>query len=93
MMRLSAILFTLFPLLLAGCAPQKTVSYATLLEELTNLKAIARLDVPATEMICSYDRTGANEDYNHFQGKTSDGQCNDGLRFSSRRRICIGKYL
>lgn len=68
--------FFLFPLLLlTACKPPETVPYAMLASGLTNLNAIARLDVPATEMICSYDRTGANEDYNHFQGKTKDGQC------------------
>ncbi len=60
---------------LTACKPPETAPYAKLLSELTNTASIARLDVPATEMICSYDRTGANEDYNHFQGKTADGQC------------------
>lgn len=59
---------------LAACKPPETVPYAELSNELTNTAFIARLDVPGTEMICSYDRTGANEDYNHFQGKTKDGQ-------------------
>jgi len=60
---------------LTACKPAEVIPYEQLLSGLTNLNAIARLDVPATEMICSYDRTGANEDYNHFQGKTEDGQC------------------
>jgi len=60
--------------LLTACRPPETVPYSRLLSELTDAEAIARLDVPGTEMICSYDRTGANEDYNHFQGKTTDGQ-------------------
>ncbi len=60
---------------LAACKPPATVPYSRLLSELTNTESIAKLDVPPTEMICSFDRTGANEDYNHFQGKTKDGQC------------------
>jgi len=68
------ILLLLLPLLLTACKPPEIVSYEKLVSGLTNLNAIARLDVPATQMICSYDRTGANEDYNHFQGKTKDGQ-------------------
>ena len=70
--KLSALLLLLG---LTACKPPGTVPYAKLLSELTNTASIARLDVPATEMICSFDRTGANEDYNHFQGKTKDGQC------------------
>lgn len=62
-------------LALAGCKPPEDISYDQLISGLTNLNKIALLDVPATRMISSYDRTGANEDYNHFQGKTKDGQC------------------
>jgi len=71
----NSLLALLIPLLLAACKPAETVPYAELAGGLTNLSAIARLDLPATQMICSYDRTGANEDYNHFQGHTKDGQC------------------
>ncbi len=70
--KLSALLLLLG---LTACKPSEPVPYAELLSELTNTASIARLDVLATEMICSFDRTGANEDYNHFQGKTKDGQC------------------
>jgi hypothetical protein len=69
------LLLLLSLLLLTACKPAEVVPYSELLDGLTNLNAIARLDVPATQMICSYDRSGANEDYNHFQGKTKDGQC------------------
>ncbi|MFA7368228.1 MAG: glycoside hydrolase family 172 protein [Kiritimatiellales bacterium] len=62
-------------LLLVACKPPKTVSYEILAGGLTNRNEIARLDIPSTRMICSFDRTGANEDYNHFQGKRKDGQC------------------
>ena len=69
-------LVALFLLLaLAACKPTETVPYAKLLSELTNTDSIAQLDVPATQLISSFDRTGANEDYNQFQGKTKDGQC------------------
>jgi len=61
-------------LVLTACKPLGTVPYATLAGALTNLNTIAQLDGPATQMICSYDRSGANEDYNHFQGRTKDGQ-------------------
>jgi hypothetical protein len=68
------LILLLLPLLFAGCTPPETVPYSALVSGLTNLNAIARLDAPATQLISSYDRTGANEDYNHFQGKTKDGQ-------------------
>jgi hypothetical protein len=60
--------------LMTACAPREVIPYKQLVADLTSLHAIARLDTPATEMICTYDRTGANEDYNHFQGRTKDGQ-------------------
>ena len=60
---------------LAACKPTETVPYEKLLSELTNTDSIARLDVLATQLISSFDRTGANEDYNQFQGKTKDGEC------------------
>jgi len=60
---------------LTACKPPETIPYAKLLNELTNTDSIARLDVSATQLISSFDRTGANEDYNQFQGKTKDGQC------------------
>jgi hypothetical protein len=60
---------------LTACKPPEPVLRSSLINELTNINSIALLTVPATEMICSFDRTGANEDYNHFQGKTKDGQC------------------
>jgi hypothetical protein len=60
--------------LAAGCSqPKQTIPYDKLLSALTNINAIARLDLPNTAMISSSDLTGANEDYNHFQGKTKDG--------------------
>lgn len=76
MKNFSYLFFLLLLLLtLAACKPPEAISYDQLLSGLTNLNAIALLDVPDTRMISSYDRTGANEDYNHFQGKTKDGQC------------------
>ena len=60
---------------LAACKPPETVTYSELLSGLTNIASVARLDVPATQLISSCDRTGANEDYNYFPGKTKDGQC------------------
>ena len=69
-------LLTLLVLLgLAACKPTETVPYAKLLSELTNTDSIARFDIPATQLISSFDRTGANEDYKQFQGKPKDGQC------------------
>jgi len=73
-MKPSCILSVLLCLVLTACKPPETIPYAKISSGLTNLNAIARLDLPATQMICSYDRTGANEDYNHFQGKTKDDQ-------------------
>lgn len=73
--KINTVGLSLMILLLAACKPMVPVSYETIAAGLTNLNTIARLDVPATQMICSFDCTGANEDYNHFQGKTKDGQC------------------
>jgi hypothetical protein len=57
-----------------GCQRRDPITYERLLDGLTNIAAVAQIDAPPTAMISSYDRTGANEDYNHFQGKTKDGQ-------------------
>jgi hypothetical protein len=69
------LLFLLIPLLCAACKPVERVPYSDLAAGLTNLQGIAMLELPATRLISSYDRTGANEDYNHFNGKAVDGQC------------------
>ncbi|NOU36675.1 MAG: DUF2961 domain-containing protein [Kiritimatiellaceae bacterium] len=61
-------------LAVCGCSQPRKVSYADLLSSLTNLNQMASLAVPQTHLISSYDRTGANEDNNYFQGKTKDGQ-------------------
>lgn len=61
-------------LVFSACRRPDVVPYDQLLSGLTNLQSIASLDRTATVMISSADRTGANEDYNHFQGKTKDGQ-------------------
>lgn len=60
---------------LTACKPPETVPYEKPLNGLTNINEIARLDIPATRLISSFDRTGANEDYNGFQGRAKDGQC------------------
>lgn len=62
-------------LTVCGCSQPRKISYAELLSSLTNITQISSLSVPQTHLITSYDRTGANEDYNHFQGKTKNGQC------------------
>ncbi len=66
--------FSLLLVAVASCGRVEPVPYETLLGTLTNLNKIARLDVEPTELISSSDLTGANEDYNHFQGRTGDGQ-------------------
>jgi hypothetical protein len=68
------ILFGLMGLAMCGCSKPREISYGELLSSLTNLAQVASLAVPQSYMITSYDRTGENEDYNHFQGKTPDGQ-------------------
>lgn len=59
---------------LTACGPRQTVPYAELLSQLTNIDSIGRMDVAATRLISSFDPTGGNEDYNHFQGRTGDGE-------------------
>ncbi len=71
----SRIPYLLLLLLLSACKRPESVPYETHLDGLTDLNAIARLGVPPTQLLSSYDRRGANEDYNHFQGRTKEGQC------------------
>ena len=69
------VLSGLICLAVCGCSQPRKISYADLLSSLTNITQMASLSVPQTHIITSYDRTGANEDYNQFQGKTKNGQC------------------
>lgn len=50
------------------------ISYEALLAPLTNVTLLARLDGASTQFISSSDLTGNNEDYNHFKGKTQEGE-------------------
>lgn len=63
-----------FVLLLAGCRRSEVVPYSHFLGNLTNVNAIVELDLMGTSLVSSSDITGANEDYNHFQGETRDGE-------------------
>lgn len=71
---LSTLLIPVGFLFAAGCGSKTPVTYQQLIEPLTNRTAFASLDEPATELICSYDLTGKNEDYNHFQGEMPNGE-------------------
>lgn len=43
------------------------------LPALTNIQTLARLDVPQTEIVTSFDPAGGNNDYNHFLRKGPKG--------------------
>ncbi len=63
-----------FIALATGCSQPTFVAYEELANSLVSPREIARLDHPATQFLSSSDRTGANEDYNQFQGRTDDGE-------------------
>lgn len=64
-------------LLLVGCAGSGSdpngLSWSDVLGNLTNSETIARLDVPGTSIITSFDPTGGNDDFSHFLRKGPDG--------------------
>jgi hypothetical protein len=49
------------------------MNYRQMLSRLTDLDYIARLDVPGTAIITSFDPTGGNDDFNHPLRVTDDG--------------------
>ncbi len=53
--------------------PDMQVTFVELVERLADLTAIARLDLPATELCSSFDPTGGNDDYNRYLRQTADG--------------------
>ncbi|MFO7871868.1 MAG: glycoside hydrolase family 172 protein [Kiritimatiellia bacterium] len=61
----------------AGCGkkrqPSATREWQDLVGELTNIARIARLNVPGTKIITSYDPTGGNSDRNHYVRKGPEG--------------------
>lgn len=67
----------LLPVLLSCSKPtaplREPISWAELIRELALVDRIARLDVPGTTIITSYDRTGGNDDFNTFAGKGPPG--------------------
>lgn len=66
---------TFLTVLLAGCLwkqPQR-LTWVDFLPALTNVQLLARLDVPGTQVITSFDPSGGNEDYNHFVRKGPKG--------------------
>lgn len=67
---------SLLAIALAACSrtPIEKVDYTHFLEPLTHVTSLARLDGESTQFISSSDLTGNNEDYNHFQGTTRDGE-------------------
>lgn len=56
-----------------GAGSKPPVTFSGLLGTLTNNDSIARLDVPETAIITSFDPQGGNEDYNHFLRKGPPG--------------------
>ncbi len=67
--RLTALLL----LSLAACsprtpAPEQGRPWREFVLDLTRVDALPRLDVPGTELISTFDPTGANDDFNRFRG-------------------------
>lgn len=59
----------------SGCRRGATDSFSVLepwLSDLTNYVSLARLDRPSCRLVSSYDRSGGNQDYNHFAGPSRD---------------------
>ncbi|MBU0715148.1 MAG: DUF2961 domain-containing protein [Verrucomicrobia bacterium] len=54
---------------LCGCFPGKKsterVTFQQLVNRLTDIQSLARMDLPETSLLCSSDPTGGNGDYNH----------------------------
>ena len=53
---------------LSGCSPRpagEAVTFRQLVGQLADLQSLARLDVPGTALLSSYDPAGGNDDYNH----------------------------
>lgn len=65
----------MFALGSAGCLRQavRPLTWIDFLPALTNVQALARLDVPGSQIITSRDPTGGNDDYNHFVRKGPKG--------------------
>lgn len=58
----------------AGCErAQEAIPYRQFLSHLTNLDYIARIDVPETALLASFDPTGGNNDFNHPLREEKDG--------------------
>ena len=64
-----------FLLCAAGCLRQKPpqLTWVDFLPALTNIQLLARLDMPGTQIVTSYDPSGGNDDYNHFLRKGPKG--------------------
>ncbi len=61
--------------MLSGCGGPSgpALTFSGFLSDLTNSVSIARLDVPGTEIITSYDPAGSNDDFNHYLRKGPAG--------------------
>ncbi|MDO9543373.1 MAG: DUF2961 domain-containing protein [Kiritimatiellia bacterium] len=63
------VLVALAAVWLCGCAPGKKsaerLTFQQLVNRLTDIQSLARLDIPETKLLSSYDPTGGNADYNH----------------------------
>ncbi len=60
--------------LLTGCGDRRpSLGYGQFLSTLTTPDRMARLDVPSSTLISSFDRSGGNDDFNNFTDKGSDG--------------------
>lgn len=78
MKRFCAILACALAGLLVGCGGGQESSespgrpWRAFVRDLTNTLLFAEMDRPNARLISSYDRTGGNEDYNHFVGEGSE---------------------
>ncbi len=70
----------LLVLFVSGCGFSQqeeawNVSYSDFVKDLADSQRLADLTVPGSHILTSYDPTGGNEDYSHFQGEAEPGWC------------------
>jgi hypothetical protein len=75
--RLLALTPTVACLLLASCSkPEATPAHArpwrAFVSDLTNVAAMANLDVPGTKLLSTYDPAGGNDDFSRFAGNSKE---------------------
>lgn len=67
--------FMLSVIILAGCAPREPAdgrAWRDYVGDLTNTARLGQMELTGTRLISSFDPTGGNDDFNHFQAPGSE---------------------